>query len=355
MFKSTIGCSNFREIREKQLTYVDKTYFIEDFLAQGYAEVSLISGPKGFGKTLTLKMLAEFFDITKKSSDIFQGLKIADNEEICQQWMNQYPVIYFTFKDLTAKDHQSSLDIFADQIYELYKKHEYLSNSDEITSSFKSNLEKIFSNESSESDLIMSLYNLCKYLKDHWGKSPILLLDEYDVLFKIYSHQKENSDLLNFIQGLLGRVLKDNQYLKFAVITGSFGFEEKYIFSQANNISYSSIESGYYKDIFGFTESEVDDLLELAESTTKKSQITSWYGGYQFGKTTDIYCPWDVITYLDELMNKPDIYPKPYRVKNNEGIVKKFLDTNDLMINRAMETLLVQRSIKTNLMGHFTH
>lgn len=355
MFINSIGIDNFRELREENRTYLDKTNCISTLVSPGYPKVSLITRPRRFGKSLTINMLSEFFDINKNSSDIFDGLEISKNKDICKEWMNQYPVINISLKEMSTDTFEKSIETFSEIVEEILIHNQYLFDSKKVYQEDKNILKKIDNREASEVDLRGSLKRICRSFQAYWGKQAIVFIDEYDASLNYAYQNGYYRKMVDFIRGLFSGTLKGNPHLKFAVITGCLRIAKESIFTGVNNFRCYSISDIKYADTFGFTEQDVDYLLSQIGLTNKKEEIRDWYDGYRFGKNSDIYCPWDVLNYLENLSDDKDAKPESFWVNSSgNDIIKKFLDQKQFSVKGKIESLLNNGYVKTNLTENLT-
>ena len=347
MFNVGIGIDNFRELIELKRVYVDKTKSIKSIVAYDYPKVSLFTRPRRFGKTLTLSMLEEFFDITKNSSELFANLYISKYQEICSQWMNQYPVINISLKQMSNISYKQALDNFARSISRVCFAHSYLLTSPNVDEDDRDILKMLKKNQSSQEDLCQSLYILCRALNYHFGKSVILLIDEYDVPLNYAWNHNYYQEMLDFMRNVFGYALKGNEYLKFAILTGCLRISKESIFTGVNNFKCFTINDVKYSETFGFTSNEVENLLDLAGFSDKRAEMKSWYDGYIFGDDTEIYCPWDVINYLYDLSDNPKLKPQAYWLNSSgNDLIKNFPSHLNFDYKNKLQTLLDHGSIR---------
>ncbi|MBQ7502572.1 AAA family ATPase, partial [bacterium] len=300
-----IGCEFFRRLREEKRCYVDKTAFIEELLSANQALVSLITRPRRFGKTLTLTMLQDFFDIRQDSRFIFEGLAVSRNTGLCEKWMNQYPTVFLTLKGVEGRSYDFACGQLSGLLQEICIEHAYLLESEKVDADVKEKLEALKKGKASEKDMAASLQFICRALKAHWGKPAILLIDEYDVPISCAEQNGYYNEMVGFMRNFLGAALKTNTSLKFAVLTGCLRIAKESIFTGLNNFTCYTVSDVDFADKFGFTEVEVDGLLAAAELTDKKADFKEWYDGYRFGNKTEIYCPWDILMHLVKLQKNP--------------------------------------------------
>lgn len=350
-----VGISDFRKIRESNYYYIDKTGLIAELLKEESTEVTLITRPRRFGKTLGMSMLANFFDIRIDSKQLYKHLIISKETALCQRWMNQYPTIFLSFKDVDGLNFQSARDMLFSAISELYKEHLYLLDSPEINSYDKEAFQKIIEKKASVSDFKTSLFLLIRIMNIYYGKPVILLLDEYDVPIAKASSNGYYNDMLEIIKALMSTSLKDNPALKFAVITSCLKIAKESIFTGTNNFVSDTITDSRLNEYFGFTQSEVNQILADSNLTAHTQKIKEWYDGYRFGKF-DIYCPWDVMNYVRDLQHNPDTKPISYwKNTSDNAIIRSFIDYAGSSITKKLETLLSGGTIFQNVDEELTY
>lgn len=317
-------------------------------------EVTFITRPCRFGKTLGMSMLESFFDIRKDSKSLFDGLEITQNQNLCHEWMNQYPTVFVSFRQVDGLNFTGAYDMLTTVIAELYKGHLYLLDSDKISPYDKEIAKKLICANASPKDTKGSLLLLTKLLQQHYGKPVILLIDEYDVpLAKATSHGYYN-EMLDVMKGLM-QALKDNRSLHFAVITGCLKIAKESIFTGTNNFVSDTITDSRLNEYFGFVQEEVSQILQEADITDRSDSIKEWYDGYHFGDF-DVYCPWDVMNYLLELQHNPDAAPVSYwRNTSDNAIIRSFIDYAGSNITQKLETLLSGRSILQRIDENLTY
>ena len=357
--KIPVGISDFKEICEGSYYYIDKTGLIYRILKESPAKVILITRPRRFGKTLGMSMLANFFDIEKHSREVFEGLEISENKELCENWMNQWPTVFLTFKDVDGLNFNSAYEQLVFQISELYKKYNYLLECQAIDEDDKEMFRKLKAREADETLVTRSISLLMRMLEIYYGKPVILLMDEYDVPIAKASGNGYYSQMLAVIRGMMSTALKDNTSLKFAVITGCLRVAKESIFTGTNNFVSDTISNSGLDEYFGFTQGEVDRLLMEADAAAYAQPMKDWYAGYHFGEF-DIYCPWDVMNYLRDLRINPNAKPVSYW-KNTSGndIIRSFIDYAGSSITEKLEILLaggyVKEQIDENLTYDYLH
>lgn len=346
------GIDNFEMVRTSGCYYVDKTGFIEELLEETFS-VNLITRPRRFGKTLTMSMLAGFFDIRKDSSALFEGLEISRNTELCQKWMNQWPVISLTLKDVEGRQFEKAYGLLEQTIAKLCIEHAYLAQSDRVDITDREVFLRLKSRKADIVDVGCALDTLLRMMKAHYGKEVILLLDEYDVPLAKASDNGYYDEMLDIVRSLLGMVWKSNPSLKFAVVTGCLRIAKESIFTGANNFISNSITSRRYQDYFGFSETEVSQLLAEAGLSGVLPEMKRWYDGYRFGER-EIYCPWDVINHVRALKIDADAKPANHWLDtSHNNIIRRFIDLPDMDVTNKFETLLsggvIQERIREDL------
>ena len=337
--KIPVGISDFAKIRNYDYYYVDKTGLIADLLEKETAEVTLITRPRRFGKTMGMSMLANFFDIRKDSKAMFEGLEIAKNTALCSEWMNQWPTLFLSFKKVDGLNFQDAYDMLTVVLANLYKNHMYLLESDKINPFDKEIITHIMSGDASVKEIKDSLALLTTTMQEYYGKPVILLIDEYDVPIAKASAKGYYAEMLDVVKGLM-QALKDNDALRFAVVTGCLRIAKESIFTGTNNFVSDTISSSHLNEYFGFTQEDVNQILEDADCMEHADDIKSWYDGYHFGDL-DVYCPWDVMNYLRDLQHNPKAKPASYwKNTSDNSIIRSFIDYRGTKISQKLETLL---------------
>lgn len=335
-----VGVSDFSEIRQNGYYYVDKSLLINELLTTTATKVTLITRPRRFGKTLGMSMLANFFDIRKDSRNLFEGLEISKYGSLCKEWMNQYPTLFLSFKDVDGLNFSNAYDMLLATITNLYKKHLYLLDNDKISPFDQELFERIAKRNASPVDLKNSLVLLTHMLQTYYDKPVILLLDEYDVPIAKASSHGYYDQMLEVIKVMMSTVLKDNTSLCFAVITGCLKIAKESIFTGTNNLVSDTITGSRLNEYFGFTQHDVNQILKDADVTAYAAQIKAWYDGYRFGDF-DVYCPWDVMNYLRDLQYNPNAKPASYwKNTSDNAIIRSFIDYAGSNITKKLETLL---------------
>ena len=352
-----VGISDFEKIRNGGFYYIDKSGLITEILDEK-AEVTLITRPQRFGKTLGMSMLESFFDIRKNSKELFEGLEIAEHQALCDEWMNQYPTVFISFRQVDGLDFTGAYDMLTMVIADLYNKHLYLLDSKSATEFQKTAFEHLAHGNGSIKEVKSSLMLLTTMMQSYYAKPVILLIDEYDVPVAKANNNGYYNEMLDVMKGLM-QALKDNQALQFAVVTGCLKIAKESIFTGTNNFVSDTITNSRLNEYFGFVQSEVDLLLKDADLTTQAENIKKWYDGYHFG-AFDVYCPWDVMNYLLELQRNPKAKPISYwKNTSDNAIIRSFIDYAGSTITNKLETLMaggciVQR-VDENLTYDYLH
>lgn len=353
-----LGIDDFAKIREEDFYYIDKTGFLKQLLNTRF-EANLVTRPRRFGKTLTMSMLEDFFDISRNSKAHFESLEIYRETALCEQWMNQWPVVFLTLKDVEGLTFEKSYGMLKVLISELCKKYAFLSYSDKVDSDDKIIFNELKSQKADEENLKSSLILLTRMMTAHYGRQTILLVDEYDVpVAKAYEHG-HYAEMLDVIKALLGRAIKTNPHLKFAVVTGCLRIAKESIFTGTNNFVTDSITGDRFNEYIGFTSGDVEKLLNDSGFTDRADDVKNWYDGYRFGHT-EVYCPWDVLSFMRDLNKDSHALPDNYWGNTSDNaIIRQFIDRKDLRdkeyINAEFERLIAGESISKVIREDLTY
>lgn len=349
-FKVGVGKSDFEALRKSNNYYVDKTDIMYELVEETDNQVTLFTRPRRFGKTLMMSMLSNFFSIRKESRDIFAGLKITEYKEFCETWMNQYPVLFISFKDAEAEEFGIAYDKLKNNIADVCKSLADLPGETAVNRADVQIFERLMFNKASDAEVQGSLKTIMRMMHAVYGKKVILLIDEYDVPLAKASEKdtrtnKYYSFMLDVIKGTMSLALKDNEFLEFAVITGCLRIAKESIFTGANNFASYSVLDQEFSEYFGFSEEEVEEILTAADKRDKAALIKEWYDGYVFGDSY-VYCPWDVMNYMSALKKRKDARPKNYwKYTSHNGILLTFVERTDFDVTDKFETLLNGRTI----------
>lgn len=349
MLRLPIGYDNFGQIRAQGLTLVDKTLFIKDFL-DDTPQVSLITRPRRFGKSLNLSMLHHFFSASvagRSTQGLFDDLKIAEAGEAYMQHQGQYPVIAISFKDIKENTFDKACANMAGVLADLFTEHRAILANPKIPDEKKVAFEQVLYQQASPATLEKALSDLSYCLFEHYGKNPIILIDEYETPIQsgyIYHYYDE---MIHFMRNLFGKALKSNPYLHRAVLTGILRVSKESLFSGLNNIKVYSMFKNKYGQYFGFTEDEVENLFARSGLAVELPEVRDWYNGYQIGGCT-IYNPWSIINCIAE---KGSL--RPYWINTSgHDVLKQAIAKSDAEFKMSMESLLagipVQRLVDEN-------
>ena len=335
------GIEDFKEIRTDGYYYVDKTALIEQVLDKR-SKVTLFTRPRRFGKTLNMSMLRYFFE-TGTDSKLFNGLYISQNAELCEKYMGKYPVIAISLKGVDADSYTKARAQIIKIINREARRHRFLLKSENLDSFDKELLTQLLSRQMEEDTITSSLQELTEVLEAHFSKKVVVLIDEYDVpLAKAYENGYYDKMVL-LIRNLFGNVLKTNDSLAFAVLTGCLRIAKESIFTGLNNFTVYSITDEEFDETFGFTDREVQKMLAYYGLDSHFEEVKAWYDGYRFG-TADVYCPWDVVYYCKDHQNNPNAEIKNYWINTSGNeFIQHFVDSmNDPhMLTKSELELLV--------------
>ena len=340
MYGIGIGQSDFRALRIRKNYYIDKTMYIKDII-DNEASVLLVTRPRRFGKTLNMSMLKYYFDCTKKDSkELFDGLKIMEQEEKYTSKLGYYPCIYLTLKDVNEDTYEKMILNMKTAMLNTYKEHMYLLDSDKIYPFEKEKINDILYFREDEVTLKNSIKDLSEYLSRYYDKPVMLFLDEYDVPLQSAYVNKYYEQGITFFKTFYGTTFKDNPYLEKTVLTGVSRVAKESIFSGANNFKVYTILDDEFSDDFGITEKEMDKVIEDFEVQDEKEEIKKWYDGYTIGNTEGIYNPWSILNYLT------DRKLMPYWVNTSSNDLIKIILKNSVTVKEKIEQLLRDEEIE---------
>jgi len=347
--KLPVGIESFEEIRREGFYYIDKTGLIRDLL-NTWGKVNLFTRPRRFGKTLNMSMLKCFFEIGTDQT-LFDGLAISHQTALCEAYMGKFPVIFISLKGVDGLNFEEAQKCMIEVVGREAEKFQFLRYSERLSANEKEKYNAIVALEKgqytmNEITLKYSLQVLSSLLYQHYGQKVILLIDEYDVpLDKAYQHGYY-TEMVSLIRGLFGETLKTNEFLQFAVLTGCLRVSKESIFTGLNNFKILSITDTRFDEHFGFTEVEVTQLLKDYQLENHLAEIKEWYDGYRFGDA-NIYCPWDVISYVDHLTADPYAEPEAFWINTSgNDLVKRFIDKADKTTQNEIERLIAGEAIE---------
>ena len=353
-----VGIDGFEKIRKAGFYYVDKSKLIEQLL-QNWGEVNLFTRPRRFGKTLNMSMLKSFFEIGTDTT-LFNGLYILNNNDLCEKYMGKYPVIFLSLKDVAGLTYAEAEDALVQLIGSEAGRFHFLTNSSALSDAEKEQYRgfTIIQNGKYRMDkglLISALRILSQLLYRHYGQKVIILIDENDVpLDKAFQHGYYQ-EMVSLIRGMFGQALKTNSFLQFAVLTGCLRISKESIFTGLNNFKVYSAADARYDEAFGFTDEEVKKILADYQLQEHYAEVKEWYDGYHFGNA-DIYCPWDVINYVDDLKSDPAAFPKTYWINSSgNDLVKRFIDKADITTKDEIEQLIAGEPVEKRIRLDLTY
>ena len=354
MKRLPIGIEDFEKIRQEDYYYVDKTGMIGDIIRNG-AEVTLFTRPRRFGKSLNMSMLEQFFSLNGKP-ELFEGLQIMGEPELCQKYMGQYPVISLSLKGINAVSYETAFKIAVRGINESAAMVDYLEQSERLTKNDKESYRELLKRDMDEAEFYVSLRELSRLLAKHFDKKVIMLIDEYDVpLAKAYENGYYDQMIFT-MRNFLEQALKTNRNLQFAVLTGCMRISRESIFTGLNNFQVLSISDVGFDEYFGFTDNEVRQLLCYYRQEQSYGSIREWYDGYRFGNV-DVYCPWDVLNHCQKLLADPSVQPQNYWINTSSNdVVRRFIEKSDSgMTRQEIEALIAGEEIEKEICQELTY
>ena len=349
--KLPVGIDNFEKIRKSDFYYVDKTKLIEQVL-QNWGEVNLFTRPRRFGKTLNMSMLRAFFEIGTDPT-LFDGLYISKNQSLCGQYMGKYPVIFISLKGVDGMTFEEAVVRTTTIVKTEARRHYYLKDSSKLVNEEIAQFEQLLSGKAE--DITDSIRLLSELLYRHYEQKVIILIDEYDVPLDKAFQNDYYHEMVKLMRGILGQALKTNDFLQFAVLTGCLRISKESIFTGLNNFKVLSILDARFDEQFGFTDGEVKKLLADYGFSSYFAEVKEWYNGYHFGNA-DIYCPWDVINYVDQLKYDQTAIPQDYW-SNSSGnaIVRSLIDKADVQTKNEIERLISGEYIEKEISQELTY
>lgn len=360
IFRVGVGESDFSQLRRSGKYYVDKTAIMYELVEETENKVTLFTRPRRFGKTLMMSMLSNFFSIRKDSREIFEGLKITEHKEFCEKWMNQFPVLFISFKDVEGETFKGAYKMLETRLADVCKELDFLLEEKAVNSADHEIFKKLMFKTAEEDEVKNSLKTIMRMMYAVYGRKPILLIDEYDVPLaraseKNTAENKYYSSMLDVIKGIMGTALKDNEFLEFAVITGCLRIAKESIFTGTNNFASYSVLEEEFSGYFGFTEDEVEEMLLTANREDKADVIKEWYDGYIFGDN-HVYCPWDVMNYMSALKKRENAKPKNYwKNTSHNGILLTFVKRTDFKVKGKFEILMNGGTIVQTISDELTY
>ena len=358
MKKLPIGIENFEEFSTENFYYVDKTVFIAELL-QNWGKVNLFTRPRRFGKTLNMSMLKCFFEIGADKA-LFDGLKIAQEKELCEQYQGQFPVIFLSLKSVDGLTFEAAAAAMRRLIGSEASRFGFLLQSDQLNVDEKELYRALITVEAgtfnmADDALADSLRTLSALLAKHYGRKVVILIDEYDVPLDKAFQAGYYDEMVSLIRNMFGNALKTNESLQFAVLTGCLRISKESIFTGLNNLKVHTISDTRYDEYFGFTDADVDELLAFYGLSDRKDVFRDWYDGYRFGNVS-VYSPWDVINYCDVLLSDPEAEPENYWANTSgNGIIRRLLKKADQTTRDEVEQLINGGEIIKTLRQELTY
>ena len=323
--KLPIGIENFEEMRREDFYYVDKSHVIEQLLTQ-WGKVNLFTRPRRFGKSLNMSMLQSFFEIGKDKT-LFDGLRISDNQGLCEKYQGKFPVVSVSLKGINGATYEEARRFLIKTINEEARRLSVLSDSTELDETDHELLIQLKKKEMTNDSLVYSIRELTELLEKHYGRKVIVLIDEYDVPLAKANENGYYDEMVLLIRNLFENALKTNSSLKFAVLTGCLRIAKESIFTGLNNFKVYSITDKSFDETFGFTDAEVKELLRYYGQEKYYETVKEWYDGYRFGNV-DVYCPWDVINFCSDHLADPGLEPKNYWANTSgNSVISHFIDS----------------------------
>ena len=356
--KLPIGIDSFEKLRTNDFYYVDKTGFIADLL-RDWGEVNLFTRPRRFGKTLNMSMLKCFFEIGTDKS-LFDGLKIAENKELCAEYQGQFPVIFISLKSVDGLTFEAAAAALRRLIGREASRFGFLLQSNQLDTDDKKLYRALTAVEGgtfsmSDDVLADSLKTLSQLLAKYYGRKVVILIDEYDVPLDKAFQGGYYDEMVSLIRNLFGNALKTNDSLQFAVLTGCLRISKESIFTGLNNLNVMTVSDPYFCDSFGFTDDDVKELLDYYGLGAYRDAMRDWYDGYQFGNVS-IYCPWDVIKYAQILLRDPEAEPENYWANTSgNGIIRRLLQKADQTTRDEVEQLINGETIVKTVRQELTY
>ena len=356
--KLPIGIDGFEKIRTNNFYYVDKSMFIAELL-QNWGEVNLFTRPRRFGKTLNLSMLKCFFEIGGRK-ELFNGLKISQEKELIEEYMGQFPVISVSLKSVDGLSFEAASAALRNIVGKEASRFQFLRESARLSENERERYEALIRVDQgvfamNDELLVDSLLTLSQLLSKHYDRKVILLIDEYDVPLDKAFQAGYYDRMVSLIRNMLGNVLKTNDALFFAVLTGCLRISKESIFTGLNNLKVHTVSDSRYDEYFGFTDEDVSDLLDFYGLSSYQDIMKDWYDGYLFGKI-NVYCPWDVINYCDTLLSDEDAEPENYWANTSgNDIVRRLLKRADQTTKNEVEQLLNNKYIVKSVRQELTY
>ena len=359
-FTVSVGEADFAALRKEKAYYVDKTELIYELVNDTKNKVTLFTRPRRFGKTLMMSMMENFFSIRKDSKALFDDLNIARHTSFCKEWMNQYPVLFVSFKDVEGDSFEAAFNMLKTKLADFCKDLVPVFEGASVDQDDEQIFRSLKAGNAKENDIKSSLKTIMRMMYAVYGKKVILLIDEYDVPLAKASENDTASNnyypkMLEIVRAIMSTALKDNEFLQFSIITGCLRIAKESIFTGTNNFASYSVLDERFSKYFGFLKEEVDKMLEAAERSEAAEEIKEWYDGYIFGDSY-MYCPWDVINHVSALVYKRNTKPKNYwKNTSHNAILLTFVKRTEFDVADKFETLLNGGTIVQRISDELTY
>jgi len=351
--KMPVGLDSFEKVRRNGFYYIDKTLFIKDVLTN-WGDVNLFTRPRRFGKTLNMSMLKSFFEIGSDKS-LFNSLAISREERLCEAYQAKHPVVFLSLKGVEGLTYEGAIQRLATLVATECMRLDFLESSLGMKEADRKAFRRLIMKTSEGDDLQAALVTLMRMLHAYYREQVILLIDEYDVPLDKAHANGYYDKMVAFLRGFFGEAFKTNPDLYFAVVTGCLRISKESIFTGINNLKVDTITDTRYDEYFGFTENDVQTLLANYGMEYVLEDMRAWYDGYHFGNA-DVYCPWDVVSHCDKLLDNPKARPKPYwNNTSSNALVKQFIDMADTTTRDEIEQLVAGKTIRKRIVETLTY
>lgn len=354
--KLPVGIESFKELRQENFYYIDKTRLIEKLL-DNWGKANLFTRPRRFGKTLNMSMLESFFSIDT-DLELFEGLYISERKDLCEEYMGKFPVLSVSLKNIDAADYETARAMTVKIINLEARRLQFLMQSKKLTAFDKEEFTRLLQRQMDDDTLFYSLQELTELLNKHYGKKVILLIDEYDVPLAKANEAGYYDQMVMLLRNLFGTVLKTNENLHFAVLTGCLRVAKESIFTGLNNFNVNSITDVDFDEYFGFTDMEVKQLLSDYNQEEHYETVKEWYDGYRFGNI-DVYCPWDVLCYCKAHINDQSLAPQNYWANTSgNDVIRHFIQNTGKQQNLTrteLERLISGETVQKKICQELTY
>ncbi len=341
---------SFRDLRENHAYYIDKTEMLEEYLIRRFDKAVLFTRPRRFGKTLTMTMFRDFLDIRQDSRNIFNGLRIMDHPEVVKAYMNQYPVVFISLKDVSGESFEEIYSNFRLVISELCKTYDNLTDSTAADKADKAIFSALREQSANEANTVAALSLLCRMLKKHYNRQAFVIIDEYDVPMAKALGSPSYNKVREMIEHMLSFVCKTNDNVKAVMLSGCLYTVKNSVYTGVNNIIPYTVLSPIYASAIGFSDEDVKKLLADVNLSERYDTVAEWYDGYIFGRDK-MYCPWDVLSYVRSVLDgsySEAMGPESYWINTSETsliLIQGFLGKTP-GANESFERLLAGETIE---------